>query len=334
MKYELPPPSSSREEKSVQFKKYISLCFLTIQSSTLVLMLRYSRVEHQPGQPMYLASTAVFFAELIKAVVCLLFLYKNSGKWSIFVDTLTDEIFGNWSELKLMMVPSGLYALQNNLLFLALSNLEAATFQISYQLKILSTALFSVLLLGTRLSRNKWLSLILLMVGVILVQLPSTSEASTTTEDASVTDLQNPIVGLFAVISACLSSGFAGCYFEKIVKKGPASMWVRNIQLGIPALLFSMTAMLISDGRAIAHNGILYGYDTLTWVVVFNQALSGLLVALVVKYAGNILKGFANSLSIIISSMISFYVFGFQPSPQFAMGAFIVITATLLYSRP
>ncbi|ORY00831.1 nucleotide-sugar transporter [Basidiobolus meristosporus CBS 931.73] len=334
MKTLLPTPSTSRVNKTSNVKKYLSLCFLTIQSSTLVLMLRYSRVVHQPEQPMYIASTAVFFAELIKTIVCLLFLFKNSGKTSIFFDTLSEEVFGNWPELKRMMVPSGLYALQNNLLFLALSNLEAATFQISYQLKILSTALFSVMLLGTQLSRNRWLSLILLMVGVILVQLPSNSEASTMNEDESITNLQNPLIGFGAVIAACLSSGFAGCYFEKIIKKGGTSMWIRNIQLGIPALVFSTVAMIISDGRAIMQGGILQGYDTLTWLVVINQALSGLLVALVVKYAGNILKGFANSLSIIISSLISFYVFGFQPSSQFTVGAFIVIAATLFYSRP
>ena len=37
------------------------------------------------------------------------------------------------------------------------------------------------------------------------------------------------------------------------------------------------------------------------------QAFNGLVIATVVKYADNILKGFATSISIIISSVISFY---------------------------
>lgn len=39
-------------------------------------------------------------------------------------------------------------------------------------------------------------------------------------------------VGLMSVLMACVSSGFAGVYFEKILKETKQSVWVRNIQLG------------------------------------------------------------------------------------------------------
>ncbi|ORY01481.1 nucleotide-sugar transporter [Basidiobolus meristosporus CBS 931.73] len=317
------------KKNTLQFKRYASLCFLTLQSSCLVLLLRYSRMERQQGVPLYIASTAVVFAETLKTMVCLACIYRDCRKWTTFTKVLSSEVFDNWVEVKRMMIPSGLYAVQNNLLFIALSNLEAVTFQISYQLKILSTALFSVSLLGTRLSRNRWFSLVLLMIGVILVQLPTTSSAPS----AESSGLERPFIGLVAVSLACLSSGFAGCYFEKMIRSGTTSMWIRNLQLGIPALLFSLIAMVLSDGKAIMRGGLFQGYDTLTWMVILNQALSGLLVSMVVKHAGNILKSFANSLSIIISSLISFYLFGFQPSPLFTIGSFLVIGATLLYSR-
>lgn len=56
-------------------------------------------------------------------------------------------------------------------MFMAITYLDAATFQVTYQLKILTTALFAVLLLGKRLQWLQWVSLVLLMAGVALIQL-------------------------------------------------------------------------------------------------------------------------------------------------------------------
>lgn len=62
------------------------------------------------------------------------------------------------------------------------------------------------------------------------------------------------------------------------------------------------------------------------------KVLSGLTVALVVKYADNILKGFAVSISILLSTFVSFYFLNdFEPSVGFFCGAFLVIIATFLY---
>lgn len=47
--------------------------------------------------------------------------------------------------------------------------------------------------------------------------------------------------------------------------------------------------------------------------------------------ADSILKGFATSLSIIVSGVISFYLFNFQPTIPFIVGAMIVMVASYLY---
>ncbi len=78
--------------------------------------------------------------------------------------------------------------------------------------------------------------------------------------------------------------------------------------------------------------GFLYGYGPAVWSVVCLQAAGGLLVAAVMKYADNILKGFATAMSIICSCLLSMVLFGFQPSGMFLSGASLVLGAIYLYS--
>ncbi|KAK9685933.1 hypothetical protein K7432_015313, partial [Basidiobolus ranarum] len=92
---DLPLPNVVKTKSDETFRKYLSLCTLVVQNSALVLLLRYSRIVQQPGQPLYIASTVVFFAEIMKFIVCLYFLYKESGKWSIFVSPGNDALIEN-----------------------------------------------------------------------------------------------------------------------------------------------------------------------------------------------------------------------------------------------
>lgn len=74
------------------------------------------------------------------------------------------------------------------------------------------------------------------------------------------------------------------------------------------------------------------GFDWVVWSVVLIQALGGLIVAVVIKYADNILKGFATSVSIIVGTVAAIYFFGNWPKPLFIGGAALVIGAVVMYS--
>lgn len=200
--------------------------------------------------------------------------------------------------------------------------------QVTYQLKILTTALFSVLMLNRSLSRLQWASLLLLFTGVAIVQAQQAGGGSPRPLD------QNPGAGLAAVVASCLSSGFAGVYFEKILKGSSGSVWLRNLQLGLFGTALGLVGLWWAEGTAVAHRGFFFGYTPAVWGVVLNQAFGGLLVAVVVKYADNILKGFATSLSIVLSTVASIRLFGFHVDPLFALGAGLVIGAVYLYSLP
>lgn len=128
-------------------------------------------------------------------------------------------------------------------------------------------------------------------------------------------------------------SGFAGIYFEKMLKGSDVSVWMRNVQLSLLSLPFGIITCFINDGAKIQSQGFLFGYDFFVNYLVVLQAGGGLIVAMVVKYADNILKGFATSLAIIISCVASIYLFNFNLTLQFSFGAFVVICSIFLYGH-
>ncbi len=173
----------------------------------------------------------------------------------------------------------------------------------------------------------QWGSLVVLFVGVALVQVQGGGSSKGT-------DDQNQFIGLVAVIVSCLSSGFAGVYFEMMLKGAKVSVWMRNVQLGLFGSITAVLGVLLKDYGAIKERGYFVGYSPLVWMVISQQACGGLIVALVVRYADNILKGFSTSLSIILSSIAAVFLFTYTITIYFAIGAAFVMVSIYLYGRP
>ncbi|KAI7721904.1 nucleotide-sugar transporter [Hortaea werneckii] len=159
--------------------KHISLITLVFQNSLLILVMHYSRIMPPVNGHRYYTSTAVFLNELMKLSISLSMALYDIATHSKSPETATAAgLFGELARAVFsgdswkMGIPALLYTLQNSLQYIGISNLDAATFQVTYQLKILTTALFSVTLLGKSLSPRRWTSLVLLMVGVAIVQIP------------------------------------------------------------------------------------------------------------------------------------------------------------------
>ncbi|KAI8805613.1 nucleotide-sugar transporter-domain-containing protein [Cladochytrium replicatum] len=334
------PPEKSPPLSAVLLK-WASLGFLVVQNSGLVIAMRYSRL----SSDRYESATAVLISEILKfAISIIIFRFSrpsiglnpedkerlspvdikdtidkkdgNSTKRPTYLRELNrySALSEDW---KVVTIPAVVYYLQNNLQYIAMSHLQVATFQVLYQLKVLTTALFSVWLLRRQLSSTKWLALLLLAGGVAFVQLSMSQESSPTKEESLAPDLAGHVaevdnnlfnnndnelnlptpwwhldsvgsrssqaLGVVAVVIACVLSGFAGVWFEKLLKKSKATLWTRNVQLSFFSLFPAIFGVWSAYGHVPSFDEFFKGYNSWTYVTILSQALGGLLVSLVVR---------------------------------------------------
>lgn len=271
----------------------------------------------------YLHTVAVFCAELLKVCVCGVALLAEgfcSGQdGAVSIAVVCDP----WRLLH-VAIPCVLYIAQNNLLIIALSNLSTAEYQVTYQLKILSTAFLSVLVLGRKLSIRRWLSLLMLSAGVMLVQW----REGGWDRDSNGMHAR----GLFAVLCACMTSGLGGVLMERNIKSAGCSIWVTNFQVASISAALSLVTVFLQDGLRIRHSGFFQGFSYVVWAVVWVQALGGLVISCVMKYADNILKCFGHAFAISVSCLVSSHVIHeFVPDRRFVAGTAMVLVSIIMY---
>jgi len=317
--------------------------------------MHYSRVVTSPRQ-VYSAATAVLMNELTKGIISFAIALARiedpaadkftRGHGHLKTQTTTQnfspaqllrraqsvlrEVFSTdcWK----LSIPAILYVIQNNLQFVAAANLDVVIFQVSYQMKILTTAACSVVMLGRRLTPSKWLSLLLLALGVAVVQIQTTAPHKPVSqhEDSSHHTMHH-LKGITAVILACFTSGLAGVYFEMVLKGSKADLWIRNVQLSLFSLIPALAPVFF---QPVPIWQMFDGFGFWAWSTVATQVVGGLITALVIKFSDNIIKGFATSISIVLSFLASVILFNFRITPAFIIGALTVMGATWLYNQP
>jgi len=326
--------------------KMLLLVMMVLQNSSAVLVGRHTRTV--PKEELYSVNHLVFTVEVCKLVFsALLEFHATNG---MIMSSIKMHILDRPLDALKITVPALLYLLQNTLLYVALSNLSAPLFQVTYQCKLVTTAIVSVFLLKRQYKFQQWVCLTILSVGVAVVVLGESSSQKKV-DDAS----QNLFVGLSSVSVSCICSAFAGVYFELVVKKkSPAldstgkelpqpSLWMRNMQLAFYSLTIAYLQGMYEKNKAMKDDNFdpkeldkpyLFGFTFWVWVLVMVQALGGLLVAAVIKYADNVLKGLATGVSVVFATTISILFLGTQLSLQFAVGAAMILSSVYVFSNP
>jgi len=291
---------------------------LTMATSSQGLFTTASKTD---GKYMYNFSTVPLLSELAKLIVSFLMLYRQFQR-----DPHGTNITLDWKNSRLYPIPSLIYLFHNNIQFLTLKYVDPSTYQILGNLKIVTTGILFRVFLKRKLTKLQWWALVLLMVGATVSQI-SGCHGSTFTA---------PIEGYaLGLVSASLSA-MAGVYTEFLMKQNDDSLYWQNVQLYSFGVLFNAIALTVDDINHNFANGfwphyMFHGYTWIVWCVVINLAFTGLLVSWIMKFADTIVKVYSTSMAMLVTMLISAWLFGMQPNLQLLLGILTASASLNLY---
>ncbi|CAN6578972.1 unnamed protein product [Malus baccata var. baccata] len=239
----------------------------------------------------------------------------------------------DWKSVRLYPIPSVIYLIHNNVQFATLVYVDTSTYQILGNLKIVTTGILFRLFLRKKLSNIQWIAIVLLAVGTTTSQVKGCGEASCDSLFSA------PIQGyMLGILSACMSA-LAGVYTEFLMKKNNDSLYWQNVQLYTFGVIFNIARLLFDDFRGGFENGpwwqrLFNGYSLTTWLVVLNLGSTGLLVSWLMKYADNIVKVYSTSMAMLLTMVLSVYLFTFKPTLQLFLGIIICMMSLHMYFAP
>ncbi|EPS66181.1 hypothetical protein M569_08593, partial [Genlisea aurea] len=303
---------------------YLVASLLTVLTSSQGILTTLSQTD---GAYKYDYSTVPFLAEVFKLIVSSFLLLRECKRLP------SPKITTEWKSVRLYPIPSVIYLIHNNVQFATLTFVDASTYQIMGNLKIITTGILFRLFLKRKLSNLQWMAIILLAIGTTTSQLKGCGAAPCDSLFSLPT--QGYVLGL---LSACLSA-LAGVYTEFLMKKNNDSLYWQNIQLYTFGSMFNLAKLIWDDFRNDFENGpwwhrLFDGYTFVTWMVVLNLGSTGLLVSWLMKYADNIVKVYSTSMAMLLTMVASVFLFGFKPTLQMFLGIFICMMSLHMYFAP
>ncbi|KAM6540658.1 hypothetical protein CsatB_005105 [Cannabis sativa] len=304
-------------DRTVWKRKSMVTLALTVLTSSQAILIVWSK---RAGRYEYSVTTANFLVESLKCAFSLVALgriWNNEGV------TEDNRLSTTVEEVIVYPIPAALYLVKNLLQYYIFAYVDAPGYQILKNLNIISTGVLYRIILKKKLSQIQWAAFILLCAGCTTAQLNSNSDHV----------LQTPLQGWMMAIVMALLSGFAGVYTEAIIKKRPSrNINVQNFWLYIFGMIFNAAAILVQDFDAVMNKGFFHGYSFITVLMILNHAMSGIAVSMVMKYADNIVKVYSTSVAMLLTAIVSVFLFGFHLSLAFFLGSTVVSVSIYLHS--
>ena len=275
--------------------KYKILFILAIQNVI------YNIIVYQ-GHISFNIISVLLISELSRMMVstCIYLLYYNNKP----------QQTKSWDKI---IIPAFVGFIEHNTLFYGMTYLPPTTFQIIYQFHIL----FGAILSPHHLTKKQHLSIIMLTLGLVSILYDN---------DISIQSTQ--FKGIIFTLMGTAADAIASTKIEKIVKEPASSIWMKQMQLSSLGVMSNLIALILNQ------NDFFYGFNWYVITIITLQTMGSIIIPFVLKYADNVTRGVANSLSMLIAIVVSKVIYYWKPPFHFYFGATLIFTAIFLYHKP
>ena len=297
----------------------------------------------QAFAPTNIVKSSYVLAQELARLLCASFLLVSTGSWS------TATAGWSWrARLPVVGFPSLLYVIQSYCSLMAYQNLSPITYNVLNQTKTLSAAIFCFFLLGQAQSPLQVVSLFILLLSALVMEdmIPLPFLRSTESLKQELNEPETVVSekktyflkGIVPILSASLISGLAGAWVQRSV--GSYNSILFSLELSVVSIL--LLGLNTARRELISVNGSTdtpqrswtQGWTLRTWIPVITNALGGITVGLVTKYAGAVRKGFALIVGVFLSGVLQNVV---QPSkrvqPQQWVGGALAALSLWMHAR-
>jgi len=291
----------------------------------------YKASQVSSGGFKYSTTSAITIAEFVKLVLAVFFhsfdpshrsLHVGAGRMSSAWMSAKEQL--SFTAVANIWVLSALYTFNNQLSFFAYTMVDPGTVFLFKAASTLIVATVQTLFAGKSFSVDQWRAMAIQACGLIVVQYdPCKSKA-----------IHQPLAYACLIVSA-LITGTCAARNEHLVKNYKIGLNVQNATLYSGGFLMNLAAFFLvpNPNSAQAKLGFFDGYDNpLAIAVVVANALIGLAINAVYKYADAVTKCIAGDITAIALCVISSFAFGLETSVVTWCGIAIVCLAVHQYS--
>jgi len=306
-------------------------------------------------------SSVVLVQELVKFVIAGTIYFTGTTKET------REKDYNDWSIktwIALAGIPAFLYTIQNIAALMAYQNLEALTFNVLNQTKILSAALSCYFVLGKRQSSMQVFSLCILIMSTLVIEqilnpkayksLLSGSAFKSMSGSFSLSGASRRVThGVIPLLLASFISGIAGACCQRCTQGGTSKVWGKkgrstkatvtrpprdvylfSIELGAASVILLLANLVMSSsGRDIIRSGTFFSnWTPETFIPVLTNSIGGILVGLVTKHAGSVRKGFALIFGLLLSGIFQAMLGGSGIRAHQIVGGLLAATSLWMHT--